>query len=76
MKRVIQEQTANSGFDSTISFADSLSFSKLTPSQQEEYLQENFLMKGNTEGAENLRMVTEAIQENGMENVLSYTILI
>ena len=76
LKRVIQEQTASSKFSSTVSFADSISFSKLTPSQQEEYLQENFLNTGNEEGADNMLRLSEAIQYYGKENVISYTILV
>ena len=78
MKRfkVIQEQTVNDSFTSTIANKEAITFLNLNFEEQYDYLQENFFAKDHEEGARNLLHLAEAIKEFGSENVDSYTILI
>ena len=78
MKRfkVIQEQTANNNFNSTIANKEAINFINLNFEEQYDYLQENFYAENHEEGARNLLHLAEAIKEFGQEQVDSYTILI
>ena len=76
MFRVIQEQTANSKFNSTISHADAIGYNLLTLTHKDAFLQSQFLDKGHNEGANNLINLAHAIKEFGIEQVSSYTILL
>ena len=74
MFTVIQEQTANTNFNSTIDKGEAVDFNALTLVQREEYLQQHFLSKGFAEGANNLINLAAAIREFGYPHVTTCTI--
>ena len=74
--KVIQAQTEGGCYNSTITPIEAAGFNLLTPSDQEEYLQDCYLSRGHGEGADNLLALAEAIKSHGIDRVTTYTILI
>lgn len=71
--RIVQTQTRGGVFNSTATFAEAVLFSRLSYAEREDYLQRIFYNNGHGEGADNLLLLTDAIEDHGMENVISTT---
>lgn len=76
MFTVIQEQTTGGCFNSTIDKGEAVDFNKMSLSEREVFLQENFYDRGFAEGANNLINLAGAIREFGYSLVNTCTIYV